>query len=133
MGGDRHLQVAGLEAKAIGKSLSLTVSDDVIEVFEKNHSSTVTDDLYVKATNIVIEATTNITIKVGSSYVAIENGGVKISTPGDIVLDAKKNGSFKAMAGLKLESPATTDVKGSMTTVEGSGICTIKGGLVKIN
>ena len=57
----------------------------------------------------------------------------KISTPGDIVLDAKKNGSFKAMAGLKLESPATTDVKGSMTTVEGSGICTIKGGLVKIN
>ncbi|MEJ2159912.1 MAG: type VI secretion system tip protein TssI/VgrG [Chromatiales bacterium] len=133
VGGDRHLQVAGLEAKAIGKSLSLTVSDDVIEVFEKNHSSTVTDDLYVKATNIVIEATTNITIKVGSSYVAIENGGVKISTPGDIVLDAKKNGSFKAMAGLKLESPATTDVKGSMTTVEGSGICTIKGGLVKIN
>ena len=133
VGGDRHVQVAGLEAKAIGKSLSLTVSDDVIEVFEKNHSSTVTDDLYVKATNIVIEATTNITIKVGSSYVAIENGGVKISTPGDIVLDAKKNGSFKAMAGLKLESPATTDVKGSMTTVEGSGICTIKGGLVKIN
>jgi type VI secretion system secreted protein VgrG len=149
--GDRHLTVDGKEAKAVGGSQSLTVKGDVIEVFKKNQSTQVTDDLYVKAKNIVIEATSNITIKVGQSFIAIESGGIKIGTTGEIVLDAKKditqktlanvnvdakqNVAIKGTTGASLESMASTEVKGLNTTVTGdasvkvesSGVADVKG------
>ena len=121
----------------------------MIEVFKKNQSTEVTDDHYLKATNIVIEASTNITIKVGSSFIAIEAGGIKIGTNGKIVLDAKQDieeksamnvkiegtMNFEAKGGIaaKVEGSATAELKGAMTTVDGSGMCKIKGGVVMIN
>jgi type VI secretion system secreted protein VgrG len=146
---DHHLTIKGKEAIAITGSQSLKVTGDVIEVYGANQSTQITKNLYIKAENIVIEATTNITINVGDSFIAIEAGGIKIGTNGDITLDAKKgitakamadvkieataNASVKGTAGLKLESPATAELKSAATTVKGDGMLTLKGGMVQIN
>ncbi len=146
---DRNLTVDGKDAVLVKKTKSLTVNDDVTEVYKKNQSTEIADDLYIKATNICIEASDNITIKVGDSFIAIESSGIKIGTKGDIALDATGGISCKAMkdieleatmnvkikgtAGLTTETPAMAEHKGTKITVNGSGMCEIKGGLVKIN
>ncbi|MBI4586172.1 MAG: type VI secretion system tip protein VgrG [Planctomycetes bacterium] len=133
IGKDRHLKVAGKEAIEIGDSHSFTVKGDVIEVFKANHSEETTGDYYLKAANIVIEATTNVTIKVGESHIAIESSGIKIGTTGQIKVEATGQAEVKATGPLKLESTATADLKGAKTTVSGDAMTEIKGGMVKIN
>jgi len=153
IGKDRHLKVEGKEAKEVAKSLSLTVKEDVIEVFKKNHSEEVVKDYYLVADNIVIEARTNLTIKVGTNYIVIEKSGIKIgcdesgakfetesqgntsikSATGAVKVEAMANLEMKGTAGVKIESPATLDVKSSATTVKGDGMLTLKGGMVMIN
>ena len=133
IGADRNLKVEGKEAKEVVGSLSLKVSDDVIEEFGANHSEQVSSDYYVKASNIVIEGTTNVTVKVGQSYITIESGGIKIGTTGTIELEATSTLSAKGTAGVTVESPATVDVKSTSTTVKGDAMLTLEGGLVKIN
>jgi type VI secretion system secreted protein VgrG len=133
IGGDRNLDIKGKEAKAVTESLSLTVDGDVAHVYKKNHSEQVTDDYYLKGKNVVIEGTTNVTVKVGKSYIAIESSGIEIGTTGKIVLDAKQNVEIKAGIGAKIEGKANAELKSAMTKVEGSGIAEVKGGLVKIN
>lgn len=133
IGGDRNLDVAGKEAKAVAGSLSLSVSDDVIEVFKSNHSEQVSSDYYLKASNIVIEATTNVTVKVGQSYIAIEASGIKIGSTGTIELEATGQVKVKGTSGVKIESPATAELKSTSTTVKGDAMLTLSGGLVKIN
>ncbi|BBO81504.1 type VI secretion system Vgr family protein [Desulfosarcina ovata] len=108
IGKDRHLKVKGKEAKGVDGSCSLTVKGDMIEVFKANHSEQVTNDYYVKGDNLVIEGMTNVTIKVGGSYIAMDNTGIKISGT-QVVIDGK------------------------MAEVSGSAMVTIKGGMVKIN
>lgn len=142
IGKDRHLEVAGKEAKKIAATLSLTVGGDVAEVFKANHSMQVTDDSYVKGTNICIEASDNITLKVGSSYIAIESNGIKISTSGDIEIEAGggldtssgTNTKIKAGANLDAEGGANVKVKaGAMGNFEAGGIASVKGSMVKVN
>lgn len=131
--GDRNLKVVGKEAVEVGKNLSLTVKGDVIEVFKGNHSEQTTSDYYLKADNVVIEAQTNVTIKVGSSFIAIEAGGIKIGTSGQLQLQSDSTTDIKATAPLSLQSNATAELKSSSTTVKGDGMVTIQGGMVKIN
>lgn len=126
IGRDHHLTVKGKEAIKVTGSHSLTVEDDVIEVFKKNQSTQITKDLYIKAENLVLEGTTNITINVGSSFIAIESGGIKIGTTGDIVLEATGNLNGKGTAGVKIEGTGPTEVSSS-------AILTLKGSMVKIN
>lgn len=117
IGKDRHLKVKGLEAKEVGKSLSLTVKGDVAEAFKANHSEQTTKDYYLKAKNIVIEGMQNITLSVGSSYIAIESTGIEVKTSGQIKIEG-----------------TTTDVKGSTKTSVSGGVMTeVKGAIVKIN
>ncbi|MGB2806548.1 MAG: type VI secretion system tip protein TssI/VgrG [Sedimentisphaerales bacterium] len=117
IGEDRNLTVKGKEAKEVGKSLSLTVKGDVTEVFKAKHSEETTSDYYLKAKNIVIEGMQNITLRVGTSHIAIESGSIEIKTSGQ----------------LKIEG-TTTDVKGSAkTSIEGGAMTEVKGAIVKIN
>ena len=147
---DRNLKVDGKEAKEVTKSLSLKVGEDVIEEFAKNHSEVVTKDLYLKADNICLEAATNITIKVGDQYVAINSDGVKIGSKGKIAFEAtgevsmKSTGadvkvesgagelSLKGTTGLKADGTAQAEVKGAKASVEGQSMLELKGGMVKI-
>jgi type VI secretion system secreted protein VgrG len=148
IGKDFNLKIGGKEAKSVKESLSLTVDGEVTEVFKDKHSETVTKDYYLKAKNIVIEGTTNVTVKVGESFIAIESGGIKIGTTGKVVLDATNKLEMKGTAGVKMESPANMEIEGLQTTVKGTakagvqaplaevkadGILTLSGSLVKIN
>jgi type VI secretion system secreted protein VgrG len=141
IGNDRNLNVTGKEAVAIGGSKSLTVTGDVIEVFKGNHSEVVTSDYYLKADNIVIEGLTNVTIKVGQSYIAIEAGGISIGTNGTISLQDSQGLTVQSSAqiqisdsaGLTVQSSAQIQMDAPMTTVKGDGMLTLKGGVVMIN
>lgn len=133
IGGDRSLTVTGKEKIEITGAHSEKVTGDVTQVYEAKQSTTVTGDLYIKAANIVIEADTNITLKVGGSHIAIEAGGIKVGTTGDIVVEATGKAGVKGTAGLTLESPANSELKGGMTTVSGDSTLTLKGGSVMIN
>ena len=150
--GDYHQNIDGKEAKQVTGSKSLQVADDVIEVFKKNHSEVVTNDFYLKADNIVLEGLTNVTIKVGNNYIAIEKDGIKIgceesgatiatsstgdttiSADGNVNITATQNLDAKGTAGATLESPADVNVKGLNATVNGDTMLTLKGGTVMIN
>jgi type VI secretion system secreted protein VgrG len=142
IGKDHHLDISGKDAKKVKGSLSLTVTGDVAEVFKANHSMQVTDDSYIKGTNICIEATDNITLKVGGSYIAIESGGVTISTSGDIELDAGAKVDVKSGADTKIDAGANANIKsganteikaGAMADIKAGGIASVKGSMVKIN
>jgi type VI secretion system secreted protein VgrG len=109
IGRDHHLTIKGKEAIKVDGSHSFTVQGDVVEVFKSDHSEQTTGDIYVKGSNVVIEAMTNVTIKVGPSYIAIEASGIKIGTMGRLELE------------------------GGMTTVKASGVLTVQGSVVKIN
>lgn len=79
VGRDRHLDVKGKEAAAIGGSKSLKVQGDVIEEFKGNQSTQVSNNLYVKGMQLVLEAATGITLKVGGNFITIDSSGVAIN------------------------------------------------------
>jgi type VI secretion system secreted protein VgrG len=78
IGRDHHLTIAGKEAISIGGSHSLSVTGDVVEQFSGNYSSQITQNLYLKAMQIVIEAMVGLTIKVGESFITINPDGIAI-------------------------------------------------------
>jgi type VI secretion system secreted protein VgrG len=133
---DRNLIVGGKEAVEITGSKSLTVADDVIEVFKANQSTQITADLFIKAENIVIEAGTNITFKVGETWIAIESTSVDLKTKdatfktdANFKVEATANFEVKATADAKLEG-LTFKAKGSTTAeMEGSASFAVKGGV----
>lgn len=148
IGADRHLSIEGAELVEIQGKKSLTVAGDVAEEFQSNHHEKVTGSYYLQGDVIVIEGNTNVTIKVGDSYIAIESSGIKIGTSGDIELEGTNiantaqaefsaegsaSASVVGSGELTLESSGNTSVSGAMVKVEGSGMAEIKGGLVKIN
>ena len=114
--GEHHDKVEKFRATEIGETLSVTVGGDVSEKFDANHSEITTGDIYLKGANIVIEADTNITLKVGGSHIAIESSGIAAVGSSTMDVEAK-----------------VVKVQGKTTTVEGSASTTIKGGSVSIN
>jgi type VI secretion system secreted protein VgrG len=141
IGNDRNLNIVGKEAKAVGGSQSLTVTGDVIEAFKGNHSEQVTSDYYLKADNIVIEGMTNVTIKVGQSYIAIESGGISIGTSGTIdtsdsgglTLSTQASATIKSTGAMSIQSQAQAQLQAPQISVNGSATVTIQGGMVQIN
>lgn len=119
---DYHQNIDGKEAKSVTGSKSLQVTDDVIEQFKKNHSEVVTNDYYLKADNIVIEGLTNVTIKVGNNYIAIEKDGIKIgceesaatietSSTGDTKIGSQQNIKLDAMSNVEISSTQATKIQ----------------------
>jgi len=147
--GDRGLEVEGNDATKITGTYALVVDGDAAVELNANHSTKVAAESFLKADTVIIEAGTHITIKVGGSFIAIEESGIKIGTSGNIELEADGNIDVKAMGnvtieatgnagvkgtgGLALESPATAELKSPLTTVKGDATLTLKGGMVMIN
>jgi hypothetical protein len=136
------LNVTGKEAVQIGGSKSLTVKGDVIEVFKGKHSEVVTSDHYLKADNIVIEGMTNVTIKVGSSYIAIEAGGISLGTSGTISLTDSGGLTIQSGASISMQDASGLSIKSgasiSMQDTEGCSVQSsanvqIQGIMVSIN
>ncbi len=140
VGNDFNLAIAGKSATAIDGSMSLKVAGDMIEVFSADHSETTTGQLSIKADTIVLEAGTNITLKVGGSTIAIDSSSINIQTTdftvaadGKIAMSAGGNGELKASGSLNCEATgAATFKSGSSATLDGGGSTTVKGGAISI-
>jgi type VI secretion system secreted protein VgrG len=78
---DYNLKISGKAATEVTQSHSLKVNGDLIEEVTGNASSKITQKLYLKALQVVIEADTGITLKVGGSFVTIDPSGVAIKGP----------------------------------------------------
>ena len=78
---DHHVTIAGKEAISITGSHSIAVQGDVIEKFSASQTTQVSGACYIKGMNVVIEAMTGLTIKVGGSFVTINAAGVQITGP----------------------------------------------------
>jgi type VI secretion system secreted protein VgrG len=116
IGGDHHLKIDGKEAISVTGSHSFTVTGDVIEVFKANHSEQTTQNYYLKAMGVVIEAMTGITLKCGGSNVVIDPSGVTIKGPmvtvdGSMVRIASGPGSppMSGTAGSAVSAAAPTE------------------------
>ena len=79
IGRDHHLDIAGKEAIKVTGSHSETVQGDVIEVYQGNQSTQVTQNVYIKGMNVVIEAMTGLTIKQGANFITLNSAGIAIS------------------------------------------------------
>lgn len=116
IGRDHHLEIAGKEAVKIDGSHSLAVTGDVTEQFQANHSSAVAQNLYLKAMQVVIEASMGMTLKVGSNFITIDPTGVAIS--GMPMVDINSGGSALSGTAGSLVSPLSpTDAKPPITTL----------------
>jgi type VI secretion system secreted protein VgrG len=132
--GDRNVKVTGKQAHEVGGTLSLKVTGKVSEEFAADHSEETTGDITLTAANVVIEATSNITIKVGDSYIAIEQGGIGISASGTLEMNSSGDMTLDSGANLSAEGGQAATLKGGTgLTAESSGETTIKGSMVKIN
>lgn len=78
---ERHCTIDGLEAKEIIGSKSLTVDGDVMEEFHANVHQEAAGSRTMKASDITIEGTGSITLKVGGTSLKITAGGVQITAP----------------------------------------------------
>jgi type VI secretion system secreted protein VgrG len=158
--GDYHQNIDGKEAKQVTGSKSLQVTDDVIEQFKNNHSEVVTNNYYLKADNIVIEGLTNVTIKVGNNYIAIEKDGIKIgceesgatvetSSTGDTTVGSQGNVNVNSQADTSIQATGNLSGQGAKVAMSAdsqlalsgsgqaeltsSGQTTVKGSVVMIN
>jgi type VI secretion system secreted protein VgrG len=110
--GDMHLNVTGKSITSVTGVQSVKVTGDASLVYSGGFSHGVQGDYFVKAANICIEATTNITLKVGGTSIAIESGGVTITTSGNVEING--TGGIKASAsGGKVELTGSAGVKAS--------------------
>ncbi len=109
IGRDHNCTIKGKQAIEVKESNSFTVKGDAVEVYKGNHAEETTGDVYMKGSNLVIEGMSNVTIKVGGSYIAIDSSGISM------------NGT------------SLIEVTSPNTTVKGDGLLTLQGGLVKIN
>ncbi len=146
IGNDRNVKIGGKEAVEITGSQSLKVDGDVLQQYAGDHSEECAGQVSIKADTLAIECDTNITLKVGESYIAIDSSGINIKTTKltietDAATEIKAGSDCKieATAGFeakgataKVEGSGTADFKGATTTLEGSGVCNVKGGSVMI-
>ena len=126
IGRDHHLEIAGKEAVKISGSRSLAVSGDVIEQFQSNHSSEVTQNLYLKAMQIVIEASVGLTLKVGGNFITIDPSGVAIS--GTPMVQINSAGSALSGAAGALVSPLSPTAPQSPITTLATAATTVTAG-----
>jgi type VI secretion system secreted protein VgrG len=119
---NRSTKIDGNQTEAVGGSSALTVGGDRLEVFKANCRVETTDEHHVKATNVVIEATSNITLKVRDSWIAIQADGIGIHTPGLMKLEA--------VSGMQVMSNGMMMIQGNATTVMGVGALTLGGAVI---
>lgn len=133
--GDRTVSVdTGKETHSVKGSRALEVTGNETHVNKADFTQTVTGNYELKVTgNLVIDVTGTLLIKSAQTL------DLKAGTD----LGAKAGVNFKAEAGVALsakggatltnEAPSISSKASGMNAVEGGGMVTLKGGLVKIN
>ncbi len=117
---DHNMAVKGKQAISITGSRSLTVEADVMESFKKNHSEQVSQDYYLKAKNVVVEAMTALTLKVGGNFITIDSSGIYIK--GDMVNLNSGGSALSGTAGNILSPAAPLEAELADTAQPGQGM-----------
>ena len=117
IGKDFNLQVKGKEAKQVGGALSLKVNGNASENYAADLSINVADDAYLKAGSIVLEASNNITLKVGRSFISLDRGGIKISSAGNVVVESKANVTVEGGSKAELSAGGPVKIAGATVSI----------------
>jgi type VI secretion system secreted protein VgrG len=112
------LEVAGKEAIKITGSHSLKVQGDVIEEFKANHSCQVTQNIYLKGMQVVIEASTGITLKVGGNFITIDPSGVAVK--GTLIQLNSAGAALSGSAGSLVSPLSPTEALEAVTAEPGA-------------
>lgn len=117
VGKDSSVNITGKYITQVGDSYSLSVKGNGGAQYDKNLSIGVNEDAYLKGSNVCIEATNNLTLKVGSSYIAIERGGISINSPGKIMIESSQNLQLESGAKAELNAKSAVTIKGKSVNI----------------
>jgi type VI secretion system secreted protein VgrG len=141
--GDRTVDVqTGKETHSVKGTRELTVTGNETHTNKADYKQAVTGNYELKVTgNLVIDVSGSITIKAGSSMSS--KAGTTLANESGTSLTNKAGTDLtnQAGTGLKNKAGTTLDNEGAMVnskasatqTVDGGGMLTLKGGMVKIN
>jgi hypothetical protein len=132
VGGEFHLKVEKLQAIEIGDSRSLKVAGDVHQKVGGGQFTEVAGDVSITASNIVLKAAENITLRVGNTYLAIDNTGIKLFTDNQIQVEGDFVDSV-GHTGASLQSDVDVSVTGATASFSSSGQMEIRGAIIQIN
>ncbi len=124
--GDQTIEIKNDRSLDVGHDLNEHVANDHTLTIDNNQAVKITGDQKVTVSKtIVVEATTSIELKVGSSSIKIEPAKITLRST-QIAIEAEAAMDIKAGAMLNVKSGAPLSVKSD-------AIVTIEGALVKIN
>jgi type VI secretion system secreted protein VgrG len=104
IGEHRSVDVVGKDALRVKETRNVTVEGDVLEDFKANHGQIVASQYYIKANELVVEADSGISLKVGSNFIVINSSGVSVKgtkiglNSGGSALSKSVNGSAASPA-----------------------------------
>lgn len=108
--------------------------------FDKKEPGNLTADIYNHRTTSLEMGNDTLTIKKGNQDTKVELGSSTLEAMQSITLKVGQNSVVIDQAGITvkglmitIEGSVKLDAKSPMTTVQGSGILTLQGGLIKIN
>ncbi|MCF6281479.1 MAG: type VI secretion system tip protein VgrG [Candidatus Polarisedimenticolaceae bacterium] len=117
------------------RTTTLEEGDDTLDINKGNRTVTIASgDLTIDISSGKgnITAGTSIELKVSGSSIKIDSSSITLATGGSsIKLEAAKI-TLKSVA-IDIKGDATLDAKSPMTTINGDGVLTLKGGITKIN
>lgn len=132
IGSDHNLTIAGKQAIKISGSQSMRADGNTIRETGGDMSEKVSGKVYIVATSdLVIESSSNITLKVGGSTIAIDATGIGLKAP-QIKLEADSQANITSPQ-TTVEGKGQMTVQGATTTLKGSAAAIISGGAVNIN
>ena len=117
------------------KAIFLTNSEGDIHIRTKNdlYLEAGNDIKYIAGNNIKAEAGVNLDLKVGTNYTIDVGTNYKNEAGANVTVKAGASGTWQAGADATLMGGPSASVSGASTSIKGSGMVEVSGGLVKIN
>ena len=100
---DSHLTVGGKRNEKVGDTWSITIGSDLQVNVGTNHALEAGQEIHLKSTNVIIEASTGLTLKVGGNFITLNPAGISIS---GTILNLNSGGAALSGAGVKAAAPA---------------------------
>lgn len=122
--GNAEVTVMGNEARKVSGTFSITCEKELTQACKSDCSLSSDKQITLHGKDVVIEASTNVTLKVGGSHIVIAPAGITIKTTGTLELE----GTQTTIKGATVKIDAKADA-----TLSSTGMATIQGSLVKIN
>ncbi len=134
VGGTRSLVVSGDESHENGAAFAHTVAKGYTLEVTEDMEQTVKGSSTIKVSgDLVIDVTGNITFKAGGTLEMSSGTDMTVKAGAGLKSSAGASYAVKAGADLKLEGLSIAGKASASAEVDGGGMLTLKGGMVKIN